>query len=188
LYRFTELEGKRVRLVPLEEEHIVPLYECSGDPEIWAHFPYRIDTLEEMQSFVQQALEMKERKEQFAYAVYDKVLGEFVGSTRFLRIAESHHNLNIGTTWYSPTVWRTRVNTECKFLMLRHAFEALEVTRVEIITSTDNVKSQKAIERLGATKEGVLRKKYYNMDYIIYSILSDEWPMVRCKLEQYLVE
>ncbi|WP_243644407.1 GNAT family N-acetyltransferase [Paenibacillus pinisoli] len=177
-----------MRLVPLEEEHIVPLYKCSRDPEIWAHFPYRIETLEEMQSFVQQALVMRERKEQFSYAVYDMELGEFVGSTRFLRIAESHQNFNIGTTWYSSAVWRTRVNTECKFLMLQHAFETLKVIRVEIITSTDNIKSQRAIERLGATKEGVLRKKYHNLDYIIYSILSEEWPLVRRKLDQYLAE
>ncbi|RJE90261.1 N-acetyltransferase [Paenibacillus sp. 1011MAR3C5] len=188
VYQFSELEGKRVRLVPLGEEHILPLYVCSRDPQIWTHFPYRIANVEDMRAFVLQALEMRERNEQFPYAVYDKELETIVGSTRFLRISESHHNLNIGTTWYSPAVWRTRVNTECKFLMLQHAFAELKVIRVEIVTSTDNVRSQQAIERLGATREGVLRKKYYNLDYIIYSILSQEWPHIHRKLEQYLAE
>ncbi|MFF2887355.1 GNAT family N-acetyltransferase [Paenibacillus sp. NPDC057967] len=188
LYDFSELEGKRVRLIPLEEEHMMPLFRCSRNPEIWAHFPYRIDNVEEMSAFVQQGLEMRERKEQFPFAIYDKELEAFVGSTRFLRISESHQNLNIGTTWYSPAVWRTRVNTECKFLMLQYAFEVLKVIRVEIVTSIDNIRSQRAIERLGATKEGTLRKKYYNLDYVIYSIIASEWPLIKNKLEHFLAE
>lgn len=186
LYTFPALEGKRVQLVPLEEEHMIPLYHCSRSPEIWSHYPYAIDSLEDMKKFIHKALESRDRNEQFPYAVYDEERQEYVGTTRFLRISKENNNLNIGSTWYSPSVWRTRVNTECKYLMLRHAFEQLKVIRVEIITTTDNIQSQKAIERLGATKEGVLRRKYYGLDYVIYSIISDEWPQIKVRLEQFL--
>ncbi|WP_165861199.1 GNAT family N-acetyltransferase [Paenibacillus paeoniae] len=176
-----------MKLVPLEEEHIHPLYNCSRDPEIWTHYPYVIKTLEEMTTFVHKAMDCRERKEQYPYAVYDKERQEYVGTTRFLRISEENKNLNIGTTWFSPTVWRTSVNTECKFLMLQYAFEMLEVVRVEIVTTTDNVRSQKAIERLGATKEGILRRKYYNLDYVIYSIIFNEWPEIKINLKGKLL-
>jgi len=139
-----------------------------------------------MEGFVRKALDGRDRGEQYPYAVYDKGIGAYVGSTRFLRIAEEHRNLNIGSTWYSSEVWRTRVNTETKYLMLRHAFEKAEVVRVEIITSTDNLRSQRAIERLGAIREGILRKKYYGLDYVFYSIVSEEWPVIKARLEGYL--
>ncbi|MGZ7440812.1 GNAT family N-acetyltransferase [Paenibacillus sp. TH7-28] len=180
------MEGKRVRLVPLETEHITPLFKCSRHPEIWAHYPIKIKTIEDMKSFVHKAIEGRERKEQFPFAVFDKELNEYVGTTRFLRISEENNNLNIGSTWYCPKVWRTRVNTECKYLMLKHAFETLKAIRVEIVTSTDNIRSQRAIERLGAVREGILRKKYYNLDYVIYSFLDNEWSTVRSKLESFL--
>ncbi|RIE03417.1 N-acetyltransferase [Cohnella faecalis] len=172
--------------MPLEMEHVLPLYDCSKNPEIWANYPTKINSVEAMKSFVQKAIEGRERRDQFPFAVYDKELQEYVGSTRFLRISEENNNLNIGSTWYCPKVWRTRVNTETKYLMLKYAFEFLHTVRVEIITTTENTRSQKAIERLGAVKEGVLRKKYNNMDYVIYSITNDEWLDVRRRLEGYL--
>lgn len=186
MYRFTGLEGERVRLIPLERLHAIPLFDCSRDPDIWSSYPIAITSLDEMNNFIDKALEGLERKEMFPFAVFDKERNEFVGSTRFLRISEEHNNLNIGSTWYSSKVWRTRVNTETKYLMLKHAFELLGADRVEIVTSTDNVRSQRAIERLGAVKEGILRKKYYNLDYVIYSIIQSEWGDVRSRLESYL--
>jgi N-acetyltransferase len=175
-----------VKLVPLQIEHVQPLYDCSRDPEIWRNYPLTITSLEEMRTFVLKALDGRARGEQFPFAVFDRELNEFVGSTRFLRISEDNNNLNIGSTWYSPQVWRTRVNTESKYLMLKHAFESLKVNRVELVTSTGNLRSQKAIERLGAIREGVLRKKYYELDYVIFSIIDIEWDDVKSKHEGYL--
>jgi RimJ/RimL family protein N-acetyltransferase len=186
MYAFAPLEGTRVHLLPLEEEHAQPLYEAARYPDIWTNYPLRIDTIEDMKSFIAKAIEGRERKEQYPFAVFDKQLNRFVGSTRYLRISEEHRNLNIGSTWYTPEVWRTRVNTETKYLLLGYAFETLGVNRVEIITTTDNLKSQKAIERLGAVKEGVLRNKYNRMDYVFYSILDSEWREVKRRLEGYL--
>jgi RimJ/RimL family protein N-acetyltransferase len=186
MYTFAGIEGERVKLVPLELGHSVPLFNCSRDPEIWNSYPFRINTIEEMNSFIQKTIECRERHEQYPFAVFDKASNEFVGTTRFLRISKENNNLNIGSTWYSSKVWRTRVNTETKYLMLKYAFEILDVVRVEIVTTTENKRSQKAIERLGAIKEGVLRKKYYNLDYVIYSIIQDDWNEVKSRLEGYL--
>jgi Acetyltransferases, including N-acetylases of ribosomal proteins len=188
MFTFSELEGNRVKLIPLETEHIAALYRCSRDPEIWEHYPIHIRTCEEMERFVHKALEGRSKKEQYPFVVFDKEANDIVGTTRYLRISEDNNNLNIGSTWYSPKVWRTRVNTESKYLMLRYAFEQLQVNRVEIVTTTTNIRSQQAIERLGAVREGVLRKKYYNMDYIIYGIIDSEWTEVKKRLERYLDE
>jgi len=186
MFSFTCLEGKRVKLVPLEIEHIPSLFEAAQFPEIWAQYPIRINSIEDMSNHVLKALAGRDRREQYPYAVFDNELNKYVGSTRYLRISEDHNNLNIGSTWYTPKVWRTRINTETKYLMLQYAFESIQVNRVEIITTTENVRSQKAIERLGATKEGILRKKYNNMDYVVFSILSTEWNEVKSRLESYL--
>jgi len=188
MYTFSEIEGERVKLVPLEMDHSVPLFESSRDPEIWTHYPFHIQTIEEMNDFISKAILGRENHEQYPFAVWDKISNEIVGTTRFLRISEENNNLNIGSTWFSPHVWRTRVNTEVKYLMLKYAFDVLDVVRVEIITSTDNVRSQKAIERLGAIKEGILRKKYYNLDFVIYSIINDDWKIVKSRLEGYLTD
>lgn len=186
MFAFEAMEGERVKLVPLSLDHVRPLFDCSRDPAIWDAYPTRIERIEQMEQFVRKALDGRDRGEQYPYAVYDKTLGAYVGSTRYLRIAEEHRNLNIGSTWYSSEVWRTRVNTETKYLLLRHAFEGIMAVRVEIITSTDNIRSQRAIERLGAVREGILRKKYYGLDYVFYSIVAEEWPVVKTRLEGYL--
>ncbi|WP_276357666.1 GNAT family N-acetyltransferase [Cohnella caldifontis] len=186
MFSFAELEGRRIKLVPMEQEHVQPLFEAARFPEIWDQYPIRIRTMEDMRSFIRKALDGRERKEQFPYVVYDKVLHQYVGSTRYLRISEEHHNLNIGSTWYSPHVWRSRVNTETKYLLLKYAFETLKINRVEIITTTENHNSQRAIERLGATKEGILRKKYHGLDYVFYSIIDSDWAEVKSKLEGFL--
>ena len=116
----------------------------------------------------------------------DETLGRVIGSTRYLRISEAHRNLNIGWTWYSPDVWRTAVNTECKYLLLRHAFEEWGAVRVEFITTTTHSRSQDAIERLGAVKEGIQRKKYNGLDYVVFSIIDEDWESVKSRLEAKL--
>ncbi|PWV94491.1 RimJ/RimL family protein N-acetyltransferase [Paenibacillus cellulosilyticus] len=189
MFTFDKLEGKRIELLPLQTEHLSPLFQAARDPQIWELYPTAIRSEEDMQAFIAKAIEARERKEQFPFAVFDKQLGKVVGSTRFLRISEENNNLNIRSTWYAPEVWRTRVNTEAKYLMLRHAFETLAVNRVEIITTPDNLRSQRAIERLGAVREGIFRKKYNNRDYIIYSVIDSDWHNdLKNRLEGFLTD
>lgn len=180
------LEGERVLLIPLEEVHAEALYECSRSPLIWEYLPIKVESLEQMRAFVEKALAGMEREEEFAFAVWDKTQGRIVGTTRYLRISEMHRNLNIGWTWYSPDVWRTSVNTECKYLLLRHAFEEWKAVRVEMITTTAHSRSQAAIERLGAKREGILRKKYNGLDYVVYSMIDEEWTEKKHRLEALL--
>lgn len=183
MQNFTLLQGERVSLIPLELEHADSLFESSRSPEIWEHLPIKVRTRKEMEHYLQTAILGRERGDEFPYAVYDKKLKKMVGMTRYLRISSVHKNLNIGWTWYSPEVWRTRVNTECKYLLLEYAFEVWKALRVEIITTSTHHRSQKAIERLGALKEGILRKKYNGLDYVIYSIIDDDWYDVKKHLE-----
>lgn len=145
---FFELEGQRVLLKPLEINHAEQLFNYSRSEKIWEYLPIHIETIEEMKRFVQIALDSKNTGEEFPYVIFDKNTNNIVGMTRFLRISHVHKNLNIGWTWYSEEVWRTSVNTESKYLLLKHAFESWGAVRVEIITTTDNERSQKAIERL----------------------------------------
>lgn len=123
--------------------------------------------------------------------IYDKQLDQIVGSTSFLSISIPNRNLEIGYTWFTPTVWRTRVNTECKYLLLKHCFETLKTIRVQLKTDRRNVRSQRAIERIGAIKEGTLRNQMimpdgYLRDSVLYSIIDQEWASVKRKLERML--
>lgn len=182
------LVGERVRIQPMEERHAEALFEAGRDPSIWTYMPMSIRSPEHMRELVRQALAAKKDGSEFPYVIVDRESGEVVGSTRFLAISRPNRSLEIGWTWLSPAVWRTSVNTECKFLLLRHAFETLGAIRVQIKTDRRNLRSQQAIERLGATKEGVLRKHVilhdgYVRDSVFYAILDEEWAAVKSGLE-----
>lgn len=179
--QITTLESATVRLIPLHISHVEDLFNCSRSEEIWEHFITKVSTIEDMRQFVLGALLKKESGEQFPFTVIDKKTNQVVGMTRFLRIDESNKTLNIGWTWYAKPYWNTYVNSECKLLMLTYAFEEWKAARVEFITTPQHVRSQRAIARLGATREGLLRKKYYNRDYVVYSIIDDEWPAIKAK-------
>ncbi|MBN6189192.1 GNAT family N-acetyltransferase [Aneurinibacillus sp. BA2021] len=126
-----------------------------------------------------------------AVPLIDKTTEKVVGSSRFLNISPSNRTLEIGWTWYSPEVWRTRMNTECKYLLLRHCFEVLSTIRVEFKTDSRNLRSQRAIERLGAVKEGVRRNHRilpdgYIRDSVYYSVIPQEWETVKARLQHLL--
>lgn len=184
------LEGKRVTLLPLHESHIPSLIAAANDPAIWSYMtPLAQPT--DVQKFVQQALEEQQAGQGIPFSVYDRVTDTIVGSTRFFDISAAHRHLEIGHTWYNPTVWRTRVNTECKYLLLQYGFETLNLLRVQLKTDGRNERSQAAIARLGAQKEGVLRKHRvlhdgYVRDTVMFSILDQEWPQVKQRLEGFL--
>ncbi|TWT25817.1 GNAT family N-acetyltransferase [Planomicrobium sp. CPCC 101110] len=186
-----KLAGERVILLPMEIHHVRDLFNAGNSADIWAYMPMKVESIEDMKRLVEKALQAKEQGTEFPFVIFDKILGKIVGSTRFLDISVHDKSLEVGWTWLSPVVWKTQVNTECKYLLLKHCFEALRAIRVQIKTDGRNIRSQQAIERLGAVKEGVLRQHRilpdgFVRDSVYYSILDGEWPKVRDRLESML--
>jgi N-acetyltransferase len=185
------LTGAWAKLLPMDQSHIDALYEAGRSPEIWPYMPMSVQTIDDMQRLVREALRARERGAEFPFVIIDQERTRVVGSTRFLEITPAHRGIEIGWTWLSPEAWRTSINTECKYLLLRHCFEVLGAIRVQLKTDARNVRSQTAIERLGAVREGVLRHHRimpdgYLRDSVYYSILVEEWPAVRTRLDGYL--
>ncbi len=148
-------------------------------------------SLDGVEAFIAEALEGQNRGAQLPFAIRDLELGSLVGSTRFMDYSAPNRAVEIGGTWLSSAVWRTRINTECKFLLLKHGFESLDLVRIFFKTDARNARSQRAIERLGAQKEGVLRSHMilpdgFRRDSVFYSILQSEWPTVKARLEGFL--
>lgn len=186
-----ELVGARVRLLPLHSSHTQGLWHAAQDERIWTYMPVRMQSLDDMRHSIDAALAAQEVGAELPFTVCERDTGRIVGSTRFLDIALPHRGLEIGATWLNPAAWRTRVNTECKFLLLRHCFEALGTIRVCLKTDARNTRSQAAIARIGGVREGVLRSQRilpdgYVRDTVYFSILADEWPAVKQSLEHAL--
>ncbi|MBP1989809.1 GNAT family N-acetyltransferase [Paenibacillus eucommiae] len=185
------LEGSRVLLIPMNLSHAEALFDCGKDTAIWTFLPNKIETIADMIQLIEKSLESKEMGLEFPFVVFDKELNKLVGSTRFLNISLPNKNLEIGWTWYSPEVWRTSVNTECKYQLLTYCFEELKTVRVQFRADIRNERSNKALERIGATKEGILRQDRilhdgYIRNSYIYSIIDSEWPHIKNKLEGFL--
>ncbi len=186
-----ELCGKRACLCPMTPADVPALLAIGQDDEIWRYLPERPRTPAEFQDWVQEALAEQERGTELPFVIVDRETDQIVGSTRLVDISLRHRQAEIGWTWHSPTVWRTGINTECKYLLLRHTFEVLGLIRVCLKTDARNLRSQQAIERLGAVKEGILRSHRvlpdgFVRDSVYYSILADEWPAVKTRLEGFL--
>ena len=154
---FIALENEIVKLKPLELNDLSGILEAASYPEIWSHMSTTIEKIVDVNNFVENALLMRRNKTEFPFVIVDKKTGEIIGSTRFMDIDDTHQRVEIGTTWLTPAYWRTAINTNCKYLLLQYCFEILLLQRVQIKTDHENIQSQKAIERIGATKEGVLR-------------------------------
>lgn len=185
------LGGKHVELIPMQVSHTDGLYEAGRSPEIWTYMRLPVASREDMTRFVTLALHEQEAGREIPFVIRERASGKIVGSTRFLDIRPADRGVEIGWTWMSPAVWRTPLNTECKYLLLRHCFETLGLIRVQLKTDARNVRAQRAIERLGAVREGVLRHQFimpdgYLRDSVYYSILAEEWPGVRARLEGLL--
>lgn len=186
------LDGGLVRLEPLAETHFAALRRRAADAQIWRYMPLRWQQPEV--AFVDWANRAREGVAQgtwVAFATISKRHGEPVGGTCFIDIAPLHRTLEIGATWLAPDAWRSGVNTEAKSLLLGHAFEAMKCNRVQLKTDARNTRSQAAIERLGARKEGVLRAHMimpdgYVRDSVVYSIVAPEWPVVKERLASLL--
>jgi len=182
------LEGGGVRLVPLEQDFAEALRDAVNDGELWKlHFtlvPHR----DEVESFIEKALDLRDSGDGLAFATIDKNTGKVAGSTRFLNANLRHKRIEIGNTFLGATWQRTRINTEAKLLMLMYAFEGLDLNRVEFVTDYLNTPSRNAILRLGAKQEGVLRNHIVMpdgriRDSVLFSIIKSEWPGIKQHLE-----
>lgn len=187
------LEGERVVLETLKKEHIKSLWKDSITEEVWRYLPNRFESVEDLETIYDHSIINFERGMEHPFTVFDKVENEYVGSTRFLNISREYRNLEIGWTWYIPKVWNTRVNTECKYLLLRYCFEELDMLRVGFKADRRNVRSDRAILRLGAYREGVLRQygmmqDGYIRDANIYSIIDSEWKEIKERFESKLLK
>lgn len=178
------LEGEHVVLEPLARSHVDALARAAADGELWRLWYTSIPAPERTASYVDAALEMRERDGALPFVVRRRADGGVVGSTRFMHVVPEHRRLEVGSTWYAASTQRTAVNAECKLLLLGHAFERLGAIAVELRTHFLNHASRRAIERLGAKLDGVLRH-HQTMpngtlrDTCVYSILAAEWPAVR---------
>jgi RimJ/RimL family protein N-acetyltransferase len=187
------LHGRDVSLVPLTMEHVEPLSIVGVDAAIWTWTPVRVASRDDMEAFVREALDEQRAGHAVAFAIRIQRSGAVVGSTRFMNVSEVHRRVEIGGTWIMPAWQRSRVNTETKYMLLRHAFDEWHCRRVEFKTHVHNERSRVALLRLGAREEGTLRKHIVqadgtSRDSTYFSIIDDEWPAVRSRLEQRLTD
>ncbi|HLF76245.1 MAG TPA: GNAT family protein [Dehalococcoidia bacterium] len=189
------LEGQTVRLVPLALEHAGPLWDVLRDhvDEVWAYLQ-SVDqptSADDYRDLIQDALDLQATGMELPFAVIEIAGDTPIGTTRFLDMSVQHRHAEIGWTWYAPPYWRTSVNTQCKYLLLRHAFEELECIRVQLRTDERTARSRAAIERIGGKLEGIIRKdRVYKSGWqrssAQYSLLAEEWPARKAWFEEQL--
>jgi len=186
------LSGRFVKLIPMEQSQVPELTQVGSVPEIWKFMRYGlIDSQAKMSEWVDSLLKLQEAGSDLPFTVAHLPTGRIAGATRYLNISQSHRSVEIGGTWYGLEFQRTMVNTEAKYLLLAYAFEKLACVRVQFKADLRNERSQRAIERLGAVREGVLRNHMIFPDgslrsSVIYSILSDEWPQIKTRLTEMI--
>jgi RimJ/RimL family protein N-acetyltransferase len=182
------LEGRHVRLEPLSPEHTAGLAEVGLDHDLWKWIPTPVRTPEEMSVYVQTALNKQAAGSALPFALIETSSGRVVGSTRYGNIDRLHHRVEIGWTWVTRQWQRTPINTDAKYLLLRHAFETLKCIRVELKTDSLNDRSRAAILRIGARQEGIFRNHMITASgrirhTVYFSIVDSEWPEVKARLE-----
>jgi RimJ/RimL family protein N-acetyltransferase len=182
------LHGNLVTVVPLEAAHHDALVDVVRDGELWNLWYTKVPSPETMRADIERRLGLRERGNMLPFVIVDRVQDKLVGATSYMNIDADNRRVEIGSTWYAQSAQRTGLNTECKYLLLRHAFEQLDCIAVEFRTGSINLQSRRAIERLGAKLDGVLRshQRYTNgalRDTCVYSITAAEWPTVKAHLE-----
>ncbi|CCN45873.1 putative Acyl-CoA N-acyltransferase [Vibrio nigripulchritudo MADA3029] len=183
-----ELDSMTIKLVPLSEAHLSELVLAATDGELWKLWFTSVPSKENINEYISNALEQKSKGLALPFVVVEKSSGKVIGSTRFCNADSVNKRVEVGYTWYSKSFQRTSVNTECKLLLLKHAFETLDAIAVEFRTSWHNQASRAAIARLGAKQDGVLRnhQKLANGGYrdtVVFSIINTEWLSVKESLE-----
>jgi RimJ/RimL family protein N-acetyltransferase len=187
------LQGATVRLEPLRRDHAADFWNVAKGSldEIFRWIPYQVHTSQDFTQIVEKAFAEQDHGDSIVFATVERNSNRVIGSTRFMNIDRFNCRVEIGSTWIAPAWQRTTINTEAKFLMLRHAFEVWKCIRVELKTDALNEKSRNAILRLGAKEEGTLRKHLVTWtgrvrDTVYFSILDTEWPAVKSRLESKL--
>jgi RimJ/RimL family protein N-acetyltransferase len=187
------LEGAYVRLEPLSMGHHAGLCGVGLDEVLWRWIPVSVATPVEMAAYIKKALTEQASGVSLPFALIEKASGRVVGSTRYGNIDRLHHRVEIGWTWVACDSQRTAVNTEAKYLLLRHAFETLGCIRVELKTDSLNTQSRRAILRIGAREEGIFRNHMITASgrirhTVYFSIVDSEWPDVKTRLQRRLHE
>lgn len=177
------LEGSSVRLEPVEERHLDGLFAAATHDEIWRWMPSQVKHPDDMRSAMDFGFQLRRSGTGQAFAIRELASGIIVGSTAYLNANEANRRVEIGSTWVTPAWQRTSINTECKLLLMRNAFEILGANRVEFKTDSNNTQSRTAIARLGAVEEGTLRNHVVRADgtlrHSVYSSVTvEEWPVV----------
>jgi len=185
------LKGAHATLEPLESGHAAALRDAAADGELWRLWYTSVAPPDQIGDYIARALDMRERLGAMPFAVRQNATGEVVGCTRYFNVDAANRRLEIGHTWYSKRAQRTAINTECKLLLLTHAFEVLRCIAVEFRTHWFNHASRIAIERLGAKLDGILRSHQISpngtlRDTCVYSIVAAEWPTVKAHLNWQL--
>jgi N-acetyltransferase len=192
--RFIEpvtLRGEHVSVEPLAREHVAALRDAANDGELWRLWYTSVPSPEGVEAYVETALSWRDGRDAMPFVVRENASGHVVGCTRFCNVEPAHRRLELGYTWYAKRVQRSPVNTECKLLLLGHAFEALQCIAVELRTNWFNFASRAAIARLGARQDGVLRNHQITpdglyRDTVVFSILDSEWLPVKRNLRYML--
>lgn len=187
------LTGSHVKLLPMEEHHSEGLQEAVKDGELWKLWYTFVPRPEEMNKWITHALDEQRAGVSCPFVVFRMHDSRIVGSTRYMNIEKDIRRLEIGTTWYSKSVQRSPINTECKLLLLEYAFEELKCLAVEFRTHRLNVQSRRAIERLGAQLDGILRNHRISAngtirDTVVYSVIHPEWESIKSNLQYMLHE
>ncbi|WP_422639207.1 GNAT family N-acetyltransferase [Undibacterium umbellatum] len=182
------LKGKHVTLEALEQHHLADIQAAAADGELWKLFFTSVPSPDNTQNWLNIALEMQQQQKAVPFVVRENATGQIVGATRYCNMDINNKRLEIGYTWYATRVQRSPVNTECKLLLLGHAFEEFGCIAVEFRTDWFNRRSQAAIERLGAKRDAVLRNHMILpdgriRDTVVYSILNSEWAGVKKNLQ-----
>lgn len=184
----TTLTGKIVTLIPLKREHTDALLEAPSDGELWKLWYTSAPNSKTINAYLDKAFNDQDAGVALLFAVVDNATQKIIGTTRYCNADNLNHRVEIGYTWYAKSYQRTGVNTECKYLLLTHAFETLNSIAVEFRTHWHNQASRTAIARLGAKQDGVLRNHQKNAegvyrDTVVFSIIDQEWPTVKKNLE-----
>jgi N-acetyltransferase len=188
------LQGYSVRLVPVDYSHLDQLSRWSGEENIWRYMTFAyLASRDELQTWIGSAMNANERGTELNFAIIDEASQFAVGTTSFYRVVPEHKRFELGKTWLGAPYRRTRINTAARYLMLNHAFEMILANRVELNTDARNVRSQRAIERLGAVRDGVLRchtimRDGFVRDTVNYSFTMKDWPATKILLESLLEE
>ena len=183
-----ELIGEKVKLLPLKINHAIDLVNAASDGALWNLKVTSVPSKDNVDAYISFALNEQKANRAFPFVVVDQKTGKVIGSTRYCNASPEHKRLEIGYTWYAESHQRTGANTECKYLLLKYAFEKLDVIAVEFRTHTHNLSSRNAIERIGAKQDGILRNHRINpdgslRDSVVFSITNQEWRSIKESLE-----